>query len=171
MFNADQVVNNLTNALYPILNLPKRNVYIFAVWLYMYTHYQKFKIPHTVYHQEVYMQFPFTSLFETLEEYNWTLQELENRRILKRHPNPKKRNYFKPAAELVRFKFSPEVTVYDVVEALNVPDNQIYVDNYVNQLLEFLSEGENNNDREDVSNQNSAKPLLEELKRSLSVAS
>ena len=169
MLNTDQVVSNLTNALYPILNLPKRIVYIFTVWLYMYTHYQKFKMPYIVYRQEVYMQFPFTSLFESLEEFDWALQELELRRVLKR--SPIKRNYFKPAAELVRFKFSPEVTAYDVVEALNVPDNQIYVDNYVNQLLEFLSEGENNNDREGVSNQNSAKPLLEKLKRSFSIAS
>lgn len=168
---ADDVVNRLTNALYSVLNLPRRIVYIFAVWLYMYTHYQKYKMPHIVYHQEVYMVFPFTVLFETLEEYHWTLQKLKSRRLLKKCPICKKRNYFKPASELVKFKFSPEVTAYDVVEALNVPDNQIYVDNYVNQLLDFLSKGDENNDRSFFTIKNSANALLEQLKRNPSVAS
>lgn len=173
MYNitADDTVNKLTNALYPVLNLPRRIVYIFAVWLYMYTHYHKFKMPHIVYHQEVYMQFPFTALFESLEEYNWTLQELESRRLLKKCPICKKRNYFKPASELVRFKFHSEVSAEDVVKALNVPENQVYVDNYVTQLLDFLSKGDKDNDRSFSTIKNSADALLEQLKRNFSIAS
>jgi len=142
MSDIETFIDKFTRFLYPITNLPLEIILLYARWLYTYLHYEKFPdIPHIVYHQEVYLYFPVSPLFHTLYEYRYALKELQKRGLLTKLPG--KHNFFKPFSFLVQFSFSPEVEKKDFLQASNVPDNEIYIENYMDQLISFLGEESN----------------------------